>query len=111
MPGTASENVRAEFRCLGTLISFNHVLTLASCVSGLAVDKIVVNVGSTALLGEGDNSVIGTLAEIDIHPDFVQGQPLKGNIAILTVSLKQNVRLKRLKTVKRFFRIHVALMQ
>jgi Trypsin len=80
------ENSRAEFQCLGSLISLKHVLTAASCVSSLVVNRFLLNVGSTALLGDGDDSVAKTLIAIDCHPEFKEGQPLKANIAVLTVS-------------------------
>jgi Trypsin len=83
---SSSENSRAEFQCLGCLISLKHVLTAASCVSSLVINRVLLNVGSTALLGDGDDSVAKTLIAIDCHPEFKEGQPLKANIAVLTVS-------------------------
>lgn len=81
-----SENVRPVFKGLGTLITLRHVLTAASLVSDLPVNRFVVNVGSTALPGTVDDSEGTTLIEIDIHPDFKNDNNLNANVAVAKVS-------------------------
>lgn len=89
LPIVTSEIVRPQYKCLGTLISLRHVLTAASCVSNLVMNRILLSVGSTAMLNDGDDSVGTTVTEIYLHPDYVEGKPLQGNVAVMRVSKRE----------------------
>lgn len=81
----------AEFKCIGTIITLRHVLTVASCVWNKTFDDIILMVGSTLLDWRIDNSQLHDVNKIEIHPNYTNGQPMVANVAVLTVSLKKKV--------------------
>jgi secreted trypsin-like serine protease len=76
----------AQFRCMGTLISFRHVLTAASCVWAIEPEDFLLMIGTTSLDRTQDSFVeLWHLSKIEVHPDYVHGNALNANLAVLTV--------------------------
>jgi len=71
--------------CGGTIVNDNHVLTSASCVSGLQPSKIHVSGGDLDQNIYEDFQEDKTVNEVIIHPEY-DANSMANNIAILRVS-------------------------
>lgn len=47
----------AFYKCVGTLVSFDYVLTAASCINGLTTSQIKVSVGNYQIVGASSSSL------------------------------------------------------
>jgi hypothetical protein len=80
----------STFCSLGALISFKHVLTVASCVANQEVENLVLYVGSTTWDNNKDNSEVHLVEEIFVHSGFKNNEFLVDNIAVLKVKIAKN---------------------
>lgn len=92
---TSAQELYRGHICGGALITYQHVLTAASCLyvdnNGVAVQltasEIRVFAGSASLLDNGDQqNRVRSASNYTIHPDYVAPPASINNIAIITLS-------------------------
>lgn len=82
----------AQFRCMGTIITRRHVLTAAICVMNVSPRDILLILGSTSFDRLQDsNARLQHVEGTNVHIDFLNGQALNGNIAILQVNILKHL--------------------
>lgn len=74
----------AVFGCVGTLITFQHVLTSAVCVNRPANNVIVIH-GRTTMNWVLENASFERVDRIHIHPDFNNNVQRVANVAVSRV--------------------------